>query len=62
MAGRGSREVDDGSQCANVSRISHDLDEAVGDSKPLAIVSYWSEAPTQGTGYGSSQGETANIR
>lgn len=63
MASDGPRDVDSGSLCANVTRISHDSDEEVGgEAKPLVIMSYWSEAPTQGRDYGSSHSKTASSR
>lgn len=63
MAGDGPRDVDAGSLCANVTTISHDSDEEVGgEAKPLVIMSYWSEALTQGTDYSSTHSETASSR
>jgi hypothetical protein len=54
------RDVDIiGSQVANISR---GIDDVVAEAKPVIIVSCWSEAATQETDLGVSQGETACTR
>jgi hypothetical protein len=44
------------------SQNNSNLDEAVGEVKPLVIVSCWSKAATHETDCGSSQHEQASTR
>ena len=52
-----------GDICCDVNASDRQLisiDEKVGDTMPLVIMSCWSEAPTQNVDFGSVQGETAS--